>query len=120
MAELWFKVAVDVLQSPKVLRLRRECGELALLVYLQILAINRIRSCDGVVTESAVHPLTLGQLLGYPEDEMQAALDGLVRHALIERVDGAVTVTGWSDEWRGPLTEAERSRRYRERSRGDE
>lgn len=96
----WIKVAIDFLQSPKVMAAGRD----GVLVYLQALATNMRGGRDGQLTPIESRPETFANLLaayGMSADSCREALDRCLDVGLLQRLEGeALAIVGWDDEWR--------------------
>ena len=96
----WLKVAIDFLQSPKVMA----TGKDGALIYLQALALNMRNGRDGKLGAIESTPETFAGLLAayrLTEATCRKALHRAEEVGLLKRdSDGGLLIVGWDDEWR--------------------
>jgi hypothetical protein len=120
---LYFQVDAHWYEHRKV----RKVGALGWILFQYLLAKHRVNPALGWVDPSDAHPeqiaCTIGPLLPSPQEDPVGLVESLLKVCqgarLIERDEetGAVFICGWED-WHGPRTATERSRRHRDRIRG--
>lgn len=117
----WLRIDRDILDNAKVV----DAGEDGVLLFLEVLAANDRGSRDGILPPREGTARHLGRRLranyGWSEARCQAALDSILEVELVAiQEDGSMAIDGWSDEWRPPMTNAERAAAWRARNEGRE
>lgn len=84
-------------------------------VFLFLLRRNALLDADGELPISNVLPEYLARQLDMPVTEARDAVVTLRDVSLIVVTESTVRFLGWSEEWRGPKSEAERAAQYRAR-----
>lgn len=114
----WFRLDRDFLDNAKVIA----AGQDGALLFLEVLSLNERGSRDGILTPAESTAAFLGRRLcsafGWQPARAAGALASLIASGLVELADGCLRICGWDDEWRPPLSEAERARAARNRKRG--
>lgn len=114
MGASWAKMSASLDGNPKIRRAGRAGRE----VFLFVLRRNADLDQGGRVPEIYIEPWHLADQLMMPEAEAVSGLSQCVRTGLLRVDDGFVVIVGWDDEWgKRPLTEAERKRQQRAKTR---
>lgn len=98
----------------------RQAGMLGWVVFLQLVATHRVNPAEGWISASEAAPDAILLCLAafaaeLDEAQIATALGALEQAEMIQRDEaGNVFLPGWQD-WFGPLTGTERSRRHRAR-----
>ena len=113
---IWVKVDADFWRNPKVRKAGLDGGAL----FLELLAINRRGSRDGVLSslESDLDQL-IALLAGVMSAErVHAALGACERAGLVTVQEGeTLRICGWDDTWRPAPKSTERVQRFRVKRR---
>lgn len=114
MSASWAKMSSNLDSNPKIRRAGRNGRE----VFLFVLRKNSDLDLGGRVPELYVEGWYLADQLMMPEPEAVSGLSQCVRTGLLKSEEAHVVIVGWDDEWgKRPLTEAERKRQQRAKSK---
>ena len=110
----WAKISVNLHTNPRILAAGRDARE----VFLFLLLKNAELDGDGEIPAHYAAHEYISALVGVSVTECDAAMSRLVAAGLVDVTgDGSVILRGWSDEWRPPMSGAERTRKWRESKR---
>lgn len=108
----WIKLSSALAHHPKILA----AGGDATLLYVVLLAMNGRLERDGHLRAlETSEPALLHEMhfAGWDLDRLQAALAAAESAGLLERSDSGLSISGWDDAWRPPMTATERSQKWR-------
>ena len=114
---IWIKLDADFWRNAKVASAGLDAG----VVFQELLAIGRRNSRDGVLPprECSAHYLaSLLSAVGMTVKRATSALQACATAEMIEVAeDGAVSIVGWDETWKPALSDSERQRQARAKSR---
>jgi uncharacterized phage protein (TIGR02220 family) len=116
MARSWCKVSTSLDSHPRI----RAAGNLGRQVFEFVLRRNGEVDRNGVIPALHLDPTYLADILMMTAEQAADGVSRCVRTGLLSRDTENFVVNGWDDEWgKRPMTEAERKRNQRARSRYD-
>jgi hypothetical protein len=96
----------------------RRAGRAGREVYIFALTVNAARGGKGVIPSADLDPAYIADMLMMPEVDAQQGVERALAADLLRANGDEIEITGWDDEWSwAPMTEAERKRRQRARTR---
>ncbi len=117
MAQSWCKVSAQLDSNPKV----RRAGNLGRQVFEFALRRNAELDAGGVIPRSHMDPWYLADVLMMSgQSDAESGLSRAVQAGLLVETETGYAISGWDDDWgKKPLTEAQRKRIQRAKSRND-
>jgi hypothetical protein len=117
MSQNWCKVSASLDSHPRI----RRAGNLGRQVFEFALRRNAELDRNGVIPAEHMDAEYLADVLMMTPEQAGDGVSRCVRTGLLALDSGHYVITGWDDEWgKRPLTEAERKRNQRAKSRTDE
>lgn len=117
----WAKMASDLDSNPKIVRAGRN-GREVFLFALRVVALRSVAdrctdSTGGLVSRAWLDPEYVARQLQMPVADAEDGLARALKEELLADEGEMISIVGYDDEWRPPLSGTERSRRSRARQR---